>query len=101
MNNGPKFARWLFAAAVAGLSARVLASRSRLFPPRRCLRLPEVNKSLMSVPDLRTSGKKLEDWTKPDGSALLTFRATASSGSVTMKPLNQFWGRFATYWNVT
>ena len=61
MNNGPKFARWLFAAAVAGLSARVLASRSRLFPPRRCLRLPEVNKSLMSVPDLRTSGKKLED----------------------------------------
>ena len=62
---------------------------------------PEVNRSPMSVPDLRASGKKLEDWIKPDGSAPLTFRAAASSGSVTMKPLNQLWGRFAAYWNVT
>jgi hypothetical protein len=62
---------------------------------------PEVNKSPMSVPDLRASGKKLEDWIEPDGSAPLTFRATASSGNVTMKPLNQLWGRFATYWSVT
>lgn len=62
---------------------------------------PEVSRSPMNVPDLRASGKKLEDWIKPDGSAPLSFRAAASSGSVTMKPLNRLWGRFATYWNVT
>jgi hypothetical protein len=61
---------------------------------------PDVSKSPMSVPDLRASGRKLEDWIKPDGPAPLTFRAAASSGSVTLKPLNQLWGRFATYWNV-
>jgi hypothetical protein len=62
---------------------------------------PDVSKSPMSVPDLRASGKKLEDWIKPDGSAPLTFRAAGSESGVTLKPLNQLWGRFATYWTVS
>jgi DUF1680 family protein len=61
---------------------------------------PAVAKIPMSVPELRVSGKTLEDWIKPDGSAPLTFRAAASNGSVALKPLNRLWGRFATYWNV-
>jgi DUF1680 family protein len=61
---------------------------------------PAVNKAPISVPDLRASGKKLEDWIKPEGAAPLTFRAASAGGSVTLKPLNQLWGRFATYWNV-
>jgi hypothetical protein len=55
----------------------------------------------MSVPDLRSSGKKLEDWIKPDGSTPHSFRAAASSGNVTLKPLNQLWGRFAVYWGLS
>jgi DUF1680 family protein len=62
---------------------------------------PEVAKAPMSVPELHASGKKLEDWIKPDSSAPLTFRTAGSSTSVTLKPLNQLWGRFATYWNVS
>jgi DUF1680 family protein len=62
---------------------------------------PEVNKAPMNAPDLHAGGKKLEDWIKPDGSAVLAFRAAASGGAVTLKPLNRLWGRFATYWNVT
>jgi DUF1680 family protein len=62
---------------------------------------PEVRKSPMSVPELRASGKKLEDWIKPDGSAPLTFRAGSAGAGVTLKPLNQLWGRFATYWTVS
>jgi DUF1680 family protein len=61
---------------------------------------PAVAKAPMSVPDLRASGKKLEDWIKPEGASPLTFRASAAGGSVTLKPLNQLWGRFATYWTV-
>jgi DUF1680 family protein len=61
---------------------------------------PDVSKSAMSVPDLRASGRKLEDWIKPDGPAPLSFRAAASNGIVALKPLNRLWGRFATYWNV-
>lgn len=60
---------------------------------------PEVSKTPMNVPDMHAAGKKLEDWIKPD-SAPLTFRATGSSGSVTLKPLNRLWGRYSTYWNV-
>ena len=64
--------------------------------------MPKVSKAApISVPDLRASGKKLEDWIKPDGSAPLTFRATAASGNVKLQPLTELWGRFATYWNVT
>jgi hypothetical protein len=62
---------------------------------------PEVDKAPMSLPDLRATGKKLEGWIKPDGSTPLAFRAAASGGTVTLKPLNQLWSRFATYWNVT
>ena len=62
---------------------------------------PEVSKIRMSVQELRAEGKKLEDWIKPDGSAPLTFRTAGSNGSVTLKPLNQLWGRFATYWTVS
>ena len=62
---------------------------------------PAVSKAPMSVPELHASGKKLEDWIKPDGPAPLTFRAAAAGGGVTLKPLNQLWGRFATYWTVS
>ena len=62
---------------------------------------PAVAKAPMSVPELRASGKKLEDWIKPEGSSPLAFRAATASGSVTLKPLNQLWGRFATYWTVS
>jgi DUF1680 family protein len=62
---------------------------------------PDVSKSPMSVPDLRASGNKLEDWIKPDGSTSLSFRAVASNGSVTLRPLNQLWERFAVYWTVS
>jgi len=61
---------------------------------------PAVGKIPMSVPELHASGKKLEDWIKRDGSAPLSFRAAGSESGVTLKPLNQLWGRFATYWNV-
>jgi hypothetical protein len=47
------------------------------------------------------TGKKLEDWIKRDGSAPLTFRAAGSEGGVTLKPQNQLWGRYATYWTVS
>ncbi|HWC97447.1 MAG TPA: glycoside hydrolase family 127 protein [Candidatus Sulfopaludibacter sp.] len=60
---------------------------------------PEVAKIPMTAPELRASGKKLEDWIKPDGSPL-AFRAASTGGSVALKPLNQLWGRFATYWTV-
>ena len=62
---------------------------------------PDVAKIPMSVPELRTSGKKLEDWIKPDASSPLTFRAATSESGVTLKPLNRLWGRFATYWTVS
>ena len=62
---------------------------------------PEVSRAPMNVPELQASGKKLEDWIKPDGSAPLTFRAAGADGGVTLKPLNRLWGRFATYWNVS
>ena len=55
----------------------------------------------MSVPELHASGKKLEDWIKRDVSAPLTFLAAGSEGRVTLKPLNQLWGRYATYWTVS
>lgn len=62
---------------------------------------PDTGKIAMSVPELHASGKKLEDWIKQDGSAPLTFRAAGSQGRVALKPLNQLWGRFATYWTVS
>ena len=62
---------------------------------------PEVAKAPMSVPELHASGKKLEDWIERDGSAPLTFRAAGSENGVTLKPLNQLWGRYATYWTVS
>ncbi len=63
---------------------------------------PEVSKATpISVPDLRASGNKLEDWIKPDGSAPLAFRAAAASGTLKLQPLSRLWARFATYWNVT
>jgi uncharacterized protein len=62
---------------------------------------PEVGKAPMSVPELRASGKKLEDWIKPDGAAPLTFRIAGSGSGVTLKPLNRLWGRFAAYWTVS
>jgi len=55
----------------------------------------------MGVPELHASGKKIEDWIKRDGSAPLTFRAAGSESGVTLKPLNQLWGRCATYWTVS
>jgi DUF1680 family protein len=62
---------------------------------------PAVEKLPLKVPELHASGKKLEDWIKPEGSAPLTFRAAGSEGGVTLRPLNQLWGRYATYWNVS
>lgn len=62
---------------------------------------PAVGKIPMSVPELHASGQKLEDWIKRDGSAPLTFRAAGSESGVTLKPLNQLWGRYATYWTVS
>jgi DUF1680 family protein len=63
---------------------------------------PEVGKaSPVGLPELHASGKRLEDWIKPDGNTPLTFRIAASDTSVTLKPLNQLWGRFATYWTVS
>ena len=62
---------------------------------------PAVAKIPMSVPELRASGRKLEDWMKPEGSSPLTFRAATANGSVTLKALNQLWGRFAAYWTVS
>jgi len=62
---------------------------------------PAVSKVPLSVPDLRASGKKLEDWIKPEGTAPLAFRAATAGDSVRLKPLNQLWGRFATYWTVS
>src|SRR5450759_2335052 len=62
---------------------------------------PAVDKIPMSVPELHASGKKLEDWIKRDVSAPLTFLAAGSEGRVTLKPLNQLWGRYATYWTVS
>jgi hypothetical protein len=60
-----------------------------------------VEKLPAKVPELHASGNKLEDWIKPDGSAPRTFRAAGSEGGVTLRPLNQLWGRYATYWNVS
>lgn len=61
---------------------------------------PEVSKIPISVPELRASGRKLDDWIKPDDSEPLAFRTAGPSESVTLRPLNQLWGRFATYWSV-
>jgi hypothetical protein len=62
---------------------------------------PAAGKIPMSVPELHASGKKPEDWIKRDGSAPLTFHAAGSESGVTLKPLNQLWGRYATYWTVS
>jgi len=63
---------------------------------------PEISKAApISLPELHASGKRLEDWIKPDGIAPLTFRIASSNASVTLKPLNRLWGRFATYWTVS
>lgn len=61
---------------------------------------PEVSKAPISLPALRPTGKKLEDWLQPDGKSPLSFRAASAGEPVTMKPLSQLWGRFATYWNL-
>ncbi len=50
-----------------------------------------IGKIPMKVPELRASGKKLNDWIKRADSAPLTFRATGSESSVTLKPLNQLY----------
>ncbi|WP_321472538.1 glycoside hydrolase family 127 protein [uncultured Paludibaculum sp.] len=60
---------------------------------------PELRESPMNVPELRASGKRLEDWIKPDASKPLTFHA-AGLADVPLRPLNGLWGRFATYWGV-
>ena len=62
---------------------------------------PAVAKIPVNVPELHASGKKLEDWIKKDGSAPLTFRAAGTENPVTLRPLNQLWGRYATYWTVS
>jgi hypothetical protein len=62
---------------------------------------PAVGKIRMSVSELHASGKNLEDWIKRDGSSPLTFRAAGSESGVTLKPLNQLWGRYATYCTVS
>ncbi len=60
-----------------------------------------VGKIPMSVPELHASGKKIEGWIKHDDSAPLTFRAAGSESGVTLRPRNQLWGRYATYWTVS
>jgi DUF1680 family protein len=62
---------------------------------------PDLARNPMTVPELRASGKKLEDWIKPDSVEPLAFRAASAAGAVTLKPLNRLWGRFATYWTVS
>jgi uncharacterized protein len=61
---------------------------------------PDTGKAPMAVPALRRAGSRLEDWITPDGTSPLAFRASASGGSVRLRPLNELWGRFAVYWNV-
>jgi DUF1680 family protein len=62
---------------------------------------PAVGNIPVNVPELHASGKKLEDWIERDDSAPLTFRAAGSKGGVMLRPLNQLWGRYATYWTVS
>ena len=114
MNNEHKWTRRSFAAAIAG-SATTLAQEpvASPAPPAAwkglcaedksfwCCTGTAVGKIPMSVPELHASGKKLEDWIKRDGSAPLTFRAAGPDSGVTLKPLNQLWGRYATYWTVS
>jgi hypothetical protein len=42
----------------------------------------------------------LEDWIKPADSTALTFRIPGADASITLRPLNRIWGRFAAYWSV-
>jgi DUF1680 family protein len=60
---------------------------------------PDLAKAPLSLPTPRPAGRKLEDWIQPDGKSPLSFRAAAEE-PVTFKPLNQLWGRYATYWNL-
>jgi len=62
---------------------------------------PEVGELLpFKVPDLKARGEKPEDWIQPLPGKPLHFIATGQSQVVTLKPLNQSWGRFAVYWTV-
>jgi DUF1680 family protein len=61
---------------------------------------PETRNAPMQVPALRAQGKHLEDWIKPGDSSALTFRIPGADPSITLRPLNRIWGRFAAYWSV-
>jgi DUF1680 family protein len=62
---------------------------------------PEVRESPIPVPSLVSAGKNLSDWIKPVPGEPLTFRTEHQAQNVTLRPLNQSWGRFAAYWSVS
>jgi uncharacterized protein len=63
---------------------------------------PETSKAPIELASLRSSGKELTDWIKPSGATPLTFRTEGQDKGVTLRPLNQMWGRrYAVYWKVS
>jgi DUF1680 family protein len=62
---------------------------------------PEVNEAPIPVPSLVAKGENLSDWIKPVPGEPLTFRTEHQAENMTLRPLNQSWGRFAAYWNVS
>lgn len=60
---------------------------------------PDVAKAPLTVPALRASGPGPESWLQP-GTDPLSFRTAGTNPPLTLRPINQLWGRFAIYWPV-
>jgi hypothetical protein len=63
---------------------------------------PEIQEApAINIPSLVSRGLPPEQWIKPVPGQPLTFRTVGQAQDVTLKPINQSWQRFATYWTVT
>ena len=61
---------------------------------------PEMDKSPMEPPDLKTAGMDPSEWLKPAGGGALDFQTAGQRRDIAFRPLNRLWHRFAVYWKV-
>jgi DUF1680 family protein len=63
---------------------------------------PEIREAPhVDVPALIAKGAEPSSWILPVFGQRLAFRTTGQAQDVTLKPLNESWGRFAVYWTVS
>jgi uncharacterized protein len=62
---------------------------------------PEVKEAPITVPALVAKGGDMTEWIKPVPGEALAFKVEGQTDDITLRPLNQSWGRFAVYWKVS